>query len=87
MKRSHAIPLEFLVLAAMAMAFTVLASPADAATCMRVGDYYPVVRQCVAERAMMDGTLPQLALLAAVASLTAGGVLLRRHVLGLRFPG
>ena len=82
MKRNHLVPTEFLVLVAMALAFVVLASPATAAQpCLGLGEYYTVARQCAVEPAALGGTLPMLAVYAALAAVTVGLMSLRRHLL------
>lgn len=82
MKRSHIVPVQFLVLASMALAFVVLASPAAAtSTCLGLGEYYTVARQCALDRDAAGSSLPMLSLAAAMVGLTLGMVTLRRHVL------
>ena len=82
MKRTQLVPMEFLVLVVMALAFVTLASPATAATpCMGLGEYYTVARQCALEREAAVGTLPTLSIHAALAGVTFGLMALRRFVL------
>lgn len=68
-----------LVLAAMALSFVALASPAAAATpCVAVGEYYTFAQQC-APRGLEGGWLPMLLLQAVLAFGALGLVILRRH--------
>jgi hypothetical protein len=84
MKRSHVLPAEFLLMAGMALAFVVLASPASASpSCLGLGEYYSLARQCAVARVGLSGSLPLLSPHAALASVTVGLVALRRHVLRL----
>jgi hypothetical protein len=81
MKRTHVNPVD-LLLAAMALAFVFLATPAAAAApCVALGEYYTFAQQCAAANAADSGWLALLLLQAALVGGTLGVVALRRHVL------
>src|SRR5688572_26556493 len=87
MKRTRVVPVD-LLLAAMALAFVVLASPAAAATpCVALGEYYTFAQQCAVGHGADSGWLSLLLLQAALVGGTLGVVALRRYVLRRDWTG